>query len=44
MKPVKILANENFPLKSIFYLQEKGIDVLSIGLENPSIKDSEVMI
>ena len=40
---MKLLANENFPYKSIYYLREKGHDVLSIGMDNPSIKDSEVM-
>jgi len=40
---MKLLANENFPYKSIFYLKSKGYDVLSIGMDNPSIKDSEIM-
>ena len=40
---MKLLANENFPYKSIFYLKEKGYDILSIGMDNPSIKDSEIM-
>ena len=40
---MKLLANENFPYKSIHYLKAKGYDVLSIGMDNPSIKDSEVM-
>ena len=40
---MKLLANENFPYKSIYYLKEKGYDILSIGMENPSIKDSEIM-
>lgn len=40
---MKLLANENFPYKSIHYLRAKGYDVLSIGMDNPSIKDSEVM-
>ncbi|TAD87403.1 MAG: hypothetical protein EAY75_06195 [Bacteroidetes bacterium] len=39
----KLLANENFPYKSIFYLRSKGFDVLSIGMDNPSILDSEIM-
>lgn len=38
-----LLANENFPYKSIYYLKEKGYDVLSIGMDNPSILDSEIM-
>ncbi len=40
---MKLLANENFPYKSIYYLREKGYDVLSIGLDNPSITDSAIM-
>ncbi|MEO8769829.1 MAG: DUF5615 family PIN-like protein [Ferruginibacter sp.] len=40
---MKILANENFPYTSIYYLKEKGYDVLSIGMDNPGIKDSEIM-
>ena len=40
---MKLLANENFPYKSINYLKAKGYDIISIGMDNPSIKDSEVM-
>jgi predicted nuclease of predicted toxin-antitoxin system len=40
---MKLLANENFPLKSILYLKSKGFDISSIGTENPSIQDREVM-
>lgn len=40
---MKLLANKNFPYKSIYYLKEKGYDVLSIGMDNPSIVDSEIM-
>lgn len=40
---MKLLANENFPYKSIFYLKSKGYDITSIGMDNPSIKDSEIM-
>jgi len=40
---MKLLANENFPYKSIYYLKAKGYDILSIGMDNPSVKDSEVM-
>ncbi len=40
---MKLLANENFPYASIYYLREKGYDVLSIGIDNPSIMDSEIM-
>jgi predicted nuclease of predicted toxin-antitoxin system len=40
---MKLLANENFPYSSIYYLRSKGFDVLSIGMDSPSIKDSEIM-
>ncbi len=40
---MKLLANENFPLKSILYLRSKGFDISSIGMDNPSIQDHEVM-
>lgn len=40
---MKFLANENFPYKSILYLRGKGYDILSIGMDNPSITDSEVI-
>lgn len=40
---MKLLANENFPYLSIHYLRSKGFDVLSIGMDNPSIKDAEIM-
>ena len=40
---MKLLANENFPYKSIYYLRSKGYDILSIGMDNPSILDSEIM-
>lgn len=40
---MKFLANENFPLKSILYLRTKGFNISSIGVDNPSIKDSEIM-
>jgi len=40
---MKLLANENFPIKSILYLKSKGFDISSIGIDNPSIKDNQVM-
>ncbi len=40
---MKLLANENFPLKSVLYLRSKGFDISSVGLDNPSIKDNAVM-
>ncbi len=39
----KLLANENYPYKSIYYLRSKGFDILSIGMDNPSILDSEII-
>ncbi|WKZ59859.1 MAG: DUF5615 family PIN-like protein [Cyclobacteriaceae bacterium] len=40
---MKFLANENFPLKSVLYLQNKGFDIQAIGVDNPSIEDNVVM-
>jgi predicted nuclease of predicted toxin-antitoxin system len=40
---MKLLANENFPLKSILYLQNRGFDIISIGVDNPSVQDYVVM-
>ena len=40
---MKSLANENIPNASVLYLRSKGIDINSIGIDNPDIKDSEVM-
>ena len=40
---MKLLANENFPFKSTQYLKNKGYDIISIGTDNPGIKDSVVM-
>lgn len=40
---MKLLANENFPLTSVFYLRSKGFDVHSIGVDQPSIQDHAVM-
>jgi predicted nuclease of predicted toxin-antitoxin system len=40
---MKLLANENFPIKSILYLRNKGFDISSIGVDNPSIQDHAVM-
>jgi len=40
---MKLLANENFPYKGIAHLKEKGFDTVSIGMDNPSITDGEVM-
>jgi predicted nuclease of predicted toxin-antitoxin system len=40
---MKLLANENFPLKSFLYLKNKGFDIVSIGHDYASITDKEVM-
>ena len=40
---MKLLANENFPLKSVLYLRGKGFDIKAIGTDNASIKDNAVM-
>ncbi len=40
---MKLLANENFPYKNIYYLKERGYDIRSIGMDNAGIGDSEIM-
>jgi hypothetical protein len=40
---MKLLVNENFPLNSVKYLKSKGFDIASIGIDNPSMLDTEVM-
>ena len=40
---MKLLANENFPLKSARILNERGFDVKIVGVECPGITDREVM-
>ena len=40
---MKLLANENFPIKSVLYLRSKGFDISAIGTDNPSIQDHAVM-
>lgn len=40
---MKLPTNENFLYTSIYYFRDKGFDALSIGIENPSIMDSEIM-
>ena len=40
---MKFLANENFPAKSVLFLRKNNFDVTSIGEDNPSISDEEVM-
>ena len=40
---MKLLANENVPLDSVFLLREWGFDVYSVSLDNPTISDEVVM-
>jgi len=40
---MKFLANENIPQASVRYLLAIGYDILSIGIDFPSISDDEVM-
>ncbi|MBU2446430.1 MAG: DUF5615 family PIN-like protein [Bacteroidetes bacterium] len=40
---MKFLANENFPLASVIKLKEAKLDLASIGIDNPSISDKEVI-
>ena len=40
---IKILANENFPLKSVRLMYDAGFDIKAIGIDNPGITDKQVM-
>ena len=40
---MNLLANENSPAKSVHYLKAKGFDIIALGVDNQSIRDSEVM-
>jgi predicted nuclease of predicted toxin-antitoxin system len=40
---MKLLAKENIPLTSVKKLDQEGIDVKAIGIDNPSISDEEVI-
>jgi predicted nuclease of predicted toxin-antitoxin system len=40
---MRLLANENFPLKSVHVLRAAGFDVKVVGVEFPGIADQEVM-
>lgn len=40
---MKLLANENFPLKSIHILKNAGYDITSVGVEFSGITDNAVM-
>ena len=40
---MKLLANENFPIKSVLYLRSRGIDIRSIGTDHPGVTDQVVM-
>ncbi len=41
--PMKLLANEIFPLASVKYLIGKGFDVVAIGIDFAGYEDTEVM-
>ena len=40
---IRLLANENFPHKSVLFLKSQGYNVLSIGTDYAGISDAEVM-
>ena len=40
---MKLLANENFPLKSIEVISSAGFDIIGIGIDNYGIRDDEVI-
>lgn len=40
---MRFLANENFPLDSIYLLRQMGYDVAAIILDSPAAKDPEVL-
>ncbi|NUQ22997.1 MAG: DUF5615 family PIN-like protein [Saprospiraceae bacterium] len=39
---MKLLANENFPVRSFNIIKDAGYDAIHIGIQNPSINDEEV--
>jgi len=41
---MKLLANENFPLDSVYYLKKRGFDISSIGIDYAGYRDEEVMM
>ena len=40
---MKLLVNENFPLKSIEIISQAGHDIIWIGIDNIGIRDDEVI-
>lgn len=40
---MKFLANENFPLDSVYYLKNRGFDIIHIGTDFSGIKDEIVI-
>ena len=40
---MRLLANENIPLQSIIYLEQKGFDIKAIGKDFRGILDQEVV-
>jgi predicted nuclease of predicted toxin-antitoxin system len=40
---MKLLANENFPLSAVEYIEQKGHDIIFIGLDYKGTTDREVI-
>lgn len=40
---MKLVADENFPVKSFLLLQSAGYDVIHISIDRPSVADEEVI-
>lgn len=40
---MKLLANENFPLDSVNFLKNQGIDVVAIGVDHQGVADRTVL-
>jgi predicted nuclease of predicted toxin-antitoxin system len=40
---MKFLADENFPLDSVYILRQRGYDITAIILDSPGIKDTEIL-
>lgn len=40
---MQFLANENIPINTTYLLRKKGLDIIAIGEDDPSVKDQVVM-
>lgn len=40
---IRFLADENIPLNTVLHLRRAGVNLISIGEENPTISDEEVL-